>query len=125
MSEQRGMYKVALVAVADNTPGGALSLANPLGVDAIVKRIMLDVTTPATGAATIDAGIAANGTTASDNLLDGADVGTAAGVFDNLEDGGTNGKMKARWAAGEFLTITASATLAGLVGNVYLDLVRA
>lgn len=125
MSEQNGAYKVALTAVTGTTAGGCLSLANPEGVDLIVTRLVLDITTPSTGAATVDAGIAANGTTSSDILIDGASVATAAKVLDNINDAGTNGKARQKWTSGQFLTITASATLAGLVGNAYIEYIRA
>lgn len=121
--QQVGAYKTALTAVTSNTAGGALSLANPEGVDLIITRLILDITTPSSGAATVDAGIAANGTTSSDTLIDGKSV-AAAGIFDNIEDQGTNGKSAVKWGASEYLTITASATLAGLVGNAYIDYIR-
>lgn len=121
---QYGSYKVALTAVAGTTAGGALSLANPEGADLIVTDLILDITTEATGAATVDAGIAANGTTSSDTLLDGADVGTAAAVLNNVDHAGTNGNKCAKWGANQYLTITASATLAGLVGNAYIKWIR-
>jgi len=124
MTEQVGAYKVALTAVEGTTAGGALSLANPEGVDLIVTRLILDITTEATGAATVDAGIAANGTTSADNLIDGGDVGSAAAVLDNIENGGTNGKAAIKWEDSQYLTITASATLAGLVGNAYIEYKR-
>lgn len=125
MSEQKGAYKTALTAVTGTTAGGALSLANPEGVDLIVTRLILDITTPSDGAATVDAGIAANGTTSSDNLIDGQSVATAAKVLDNVSDVGTNGKARQKWSASQYLTITASATLAGLVGNAYIEYIRA
>lgn len=124
MSEQTGAYKVALTAVTGTAAGGALSLANPEGVDLIVTRLILDITTEATGAATVDAGIAANGTTSADNLIDGGDVGTAVVVLDNVGNGGTNGKSVRKWGSSQYLTITASATLAGLVGNAYIEYIR-
>jgi hypothetical protein len=114
---------VALTAATVTTGGAVLSLANPEGVDLIVTRLILDITTQSTGAATVDAGIAADGTTSSDTLIDGKSV-AAAGVFDNIEDQGTNGKSAVKWGASEYLTITASATLAGLVGNAYIDYIR-
>ena len=123
MSAQNGAYKVALTAVTGTTAGGCLSLANPDGVDLIITKLVLDITTQSTGAAAVDAGIAANGTTSSDNLIDGLSVATA-GVFDNTVSGGTNGLGAKKWGATEFLTITASATLAGLVGNAYVEYVR-
>lgn len=125
MSEQNGAYKVALTAVTGTTAGGALSLANPEGVPLIITRLVLDITTPSTGAAAVDAGIAADGTTSADNLIDGASVATAAKVLDNVSDGGTNGKARQKWSATQYLTITASATLAGLVGNAYIEYIRA
>lgn len=124
MSEQKGAYKVALTAVTGTTAGGALSLANPEGEDIIVTRLVLDITTNSTGAATVDAGIAANGSTSSDNLIDGASVATAAKVLDNVSDGGTNGKARQKWTSSQYLTITASASLAGLVGNAYIEYIR-
>lgn len=125
MSEQKGAYKTALTAVTTTAAGGALSLANPEGADLIITRLVLDITTPSTGAATVDAGIAADGETSSDNLIDGQSVATAAKVLDNVSDGGTNGKARQKWSASQYLTITASATLAGLVGNAYVEYIRA
>lgn len=124
MGAQNGAYKVALTAATDTTAGGVLSLANPEGVPLIVTRLVIDVTTPSSGAAAIDAGIAANGTTSSDTLIDGASVATAAKVLDNVSDGGTNGKARQKWGASQFLTITASASAAGMVANAYIEYIR-
>jgi len=124
MSEQKGAYKAALVAATTTDAGAVLSLANPEGVGLIIKRIILDITTEATGAAAVDAGVAADGETSADNLLDGLDVGSAAGVFDNIDDQGTNGQSVVKWGASQYVTITASATLAGLVGNAYIEFIR-
>ena len=124
MSAQTGAYKVALTAVTSTAAGGVLSLANPEGEALIVTRLILDITTASTGAATVDAGIAANGTTSSDTLIDGLDVNAAAGTFDNTVSGGTNGKGAKKWGTTQYLTITASATLAGLVGNAYIEYIR-
>lgn len=121
MSEQTGALKAALTAATTTAVGGVLSLVNPEGADVIIKRVTLDITTASTGAATVDAGIDTDGTTSSDNLLDGLDVNAAAGVFDNVDDQGTNGQSCVKWPAGEYLVITASATVAGLVGNAYIE----
>lgn len=124
MAEQVGARKVALTAVTDTTVGGALKLLNPEGVDLIITRLILDIITASTGAATVDAGVDDDGATNSDTLIDGKSVATA-GVFDNIEDQGTNGRAAVKWPAGQYLVITASATLAGLVGNAYISYVRA
>ena len=121
MSEQKGSLKVALTAATTTAVGGVLKLVNPEGADVIVKRVVLDIITASTGAATVDAGIDTDGTTSSDTLLDGLDVNAAAGVFDNVDDQGTNGQSCVKWASGEYLVITASATVAGLVGNAYVE----
>lgn len=114
------VYKVALAAL--DTAGGVASIANPEGVKVIIRRIVVDVTTAATAACTVDAGVAANGTTSADNLLDGLDVNTAAGVFDNITDKGTNGKSRQAWGASQYVTISkASGAAAGLAGNVYIE----
>lgn len=125
MSAQSGAYKVALTAATDDTAGGVLSLANPEGVDLIITRLILKLTTASTGAATVDGGIAADGETSSDTLIDGLDVNAAAGVFDNIDDQGTNGQSVLAWSASQYLTITASATVAGLVGYAYIEYIRA
>ena len=125
MSAQNGALKVALTAATTTAVGGVLSVENPEGVDLIITRIVVDVTTKSTGVATIDAGVDDAGDTSSDTLLDGLDVNTAAGVFDNIENGGTNGKAAVKWPAGEYLVATASATVAGLVGSAYIEYVRA
>lgn len=121
---QYGAYKTALTAAAGTTAGAVLSLANPEGADLIVTRLVLDITTPGPGTTTVDAGIAANGTTSADNLIDAGPVHTAAAVIDNIEDGGTNGQAVFKWGASQFLTITASAALTGLVGNAYIEYIR-
>jgi hypothetical protein len=123
MSEQKGMYKVALAAVAGG--GGVLSLANPEGEDLIVKRLILDITTKTTAACTIDAGVGSGPSTSYDNLIDGLDANAAAGVFDNVEDQGTNGKSSVRWESDGYLTISEkTGAIAGLVGNAYIEYVR-
>lgn len=123
MSEQKGAYKAALAAVAGG--GGVLSLANPEGVDLIVTRLVLDITTKTAGACTVDAGIGSGATTSYDNLIDGLDANAATGVFDNVEDQGTNGKSAVRWESDGYLTISEkTGAIAGLVGSAYIEYVR-
>lgn len=125
MTAQTGAYKAALTASTTTTGGDALSLLNPEGEDLIVTRCLIDVTTPATGAATADVGIGATATTSDDTLLDGVDIGTAAILADNIENPGTNGKALVKWPADEYLTVSPSASLAGLVGSAYVEWKRA
>lgn len=111
-----------VLGVAD-TGGGVLAWANPESGSIIITRIIIDVTTKSTGACTLDVGTtAASATTSSDNLLDGVDVGTAAGTFDNIEDQGTNGTSRQKLAAGKWVTASkASGAAAGLAGYAYIE----
>lgn len=123
MSKQYGAYRVALG--TGTGAGGVLALANPEGVTLLITRLTLHITTPATGTPTVDSGVAANGSTSSDTLIDGQTVGDAAKVLDNIDDQGTNGQATEEWGASEYLTISASADPAGLVGYAYIEYLRA
>ena len=113
-------YTVVLALASADTAGGVVGLLNPFSYDVLVTDVIIDVTTKSTAAGTVDVGIAADGTTSDDTLIDGLDVGTAAGVFDNRIDKGTNGGM-AHWETDEYLTISkASGSAAGLVGFAYI-----
>ncbi len=123
MSEQKGAYRIALGAL--DTGGGVVGVANPEGVDVIVTRLIIDVTTKTTGACTLDGGIAAAATTVSDTLIDGLDVGAATGVFGNIDDQGTNGQSVVKWGAAEFLTVSMkTGAAAGLAGYAYVEYIR-
>jgi hypothetical protein len=123
LSKQTGALKVALAAL--DTAGGALALANPAGEDLYVTRLVIEVEEASDAAGTVDAGIAANGTTSADNLVDGLDVNAAAGCFDNIKNGGTNGKAGQKWGASQYLTISkATGALAGLVGYAHINYIR-
>ena len=124
MSAQSGAYKAALTAATTTAVGGVLKLQNPEGVDLIITRMILDIITQSAGAATVDAGIDDDGAQSNDTLIDGQSV-AAAGVFDNVKNGGTNGVAAKKWPAGYYLVITASATTAGMVGNAFIDYIRA
>lgn len=120
---QYGAYRAALTAATTTTGGAVLSVANPEGVKLLITRFILHIITASNGAATVDAGIAANGTTSADTLIDGKSVATA-GAFDNITDKGSNGLPLREWGASQYVTVTASATLAGLVGYAYIEYLR-
>ncbi len=114
----RSMLRVPM-SDATAAGGSVASVANPFGRTVIVGRVMINRTAGTTG--TIDAGIAANGTTSSDILIDGA--AATATLFDNLNDAGTNGKSRQRWLSTEFFTATPSVTPTGLVGFIYIEII--
>lgn len=119
-------FKVGSAALADATgDGGMLAVANPEGATIILLDLVLNITTEATGAATANFGIAADGTTASDTVIDGLDVGAAAIVGNNQENAGTNGGTGRLWTASQFLTGTGLADPADLVGTAYFTYILA
>lgn len=115
------IVRVEVVNLAAVDTAGGLFAWSP-GAAAIIQRVFLDVTTKATAACTVDVGVAANGTTLSDVLIDGLDVNAAAGLFDNITDKGSNGKSRQRCGATQYVTgSVASGASAGIVGKAYIE----
>jgi hypothetical protein len=113
-----GVAKVPLV--ASDAAAGVFSWRNMENATIIVDRVVLYVSTKSTGACTLDIGKAAT-EILNDTLLDGVDVGTAAGSFDSMKDAGTNGAGAASVAQGQYVTGSkASGATAGLVGYVFI-----
>lgn len=104
---------------ATTTTGGDVVNWTP-GRAAIIYDVILDVTTAATGVATADIGYAATGTS-DDKFIDGVDVGTAA-IFTSatkqLIAATGNAAGAAKITASQFVTMTPSATVAGIVGTM-------
>lgn len=122
-----GTMKVAKVSLAGatwhtgNGTADYLSWTNPEAGTILITGVVVNTTTKSTGAATADIGTTAtNNHTSSDNLLDGLDIGTAAGTFDIITDHGTNGKSRQSLATGAFVTFHALADPTGTVGNAYI-----
>lgn len=114
--------KVAIAGVAATTGGALFSWANPEGQTIIIDRFQIDITTKSTGAAAGDFGVAADGTTSSDILIDGYALGGTEKVVDTAltADLGTNGQVNQKMTSTQFITGTGAATTAGLVGSVYI-----
>lgn len=97
--------------------GVRLSIPNPFGASAYVKDVIARIDTPAGGTCTLDIGVANNGTTSSDTVLDGINANSAAGsVFYSLNatDAGTNGRAKpVVCGATQFLNIAVATGNAG------------
>jgi hypothetical protein len=107
--------------------GTALHAANlPLWVapaNAIILRVILDITTQSSGASTIDIGYTAvSGTTSSDTLLDGVS-GASVAQFDSMNaalDSGANAKAQ-NAASGKWITADeASGDTTAMVANLYV-----
>lgn len=108
--------------VASDAAGGVFAWQNHHSEAVIVTRIVIDLTTKASGAGTLDVGMTAtSAATSADNLIDGLDVNAATGVFDNVENQGTNGTGAQKVASGKWVTASkATGNMAGIVGSAYL-----
>lgn len=109
--------KFALTAATTTAGGDVISWANPTGENIIINDVILDVTTKTSGAATMDVGVAANGSTSSDTLIDEIDIGSAAIVASCHTAPGTNGGADRKVTSSQYITGTPSASAAGLVGT--------
>lgn len=128
-SRQQGMRHSndAVTTLGVGTSGGGVaSWQNQEGVPLLIEEVYLYISTGSTGASTIDVGTTAvSGATLSDNLIDGVS-GATAGVFNNIDDKGTNGKSRQVLAPGAWVTASqASGAVAGLVGRLHVKFVRA
>jgi hypothetical protein len=122
-AHQPKVVRVALAAV--DTAGGVFAWANPEGESIIVTRLLLDITTKTTGACTLDCGVAANGTTLNDTLIDGLDANAATGLFDNVTNKGTNGLPQVKVTSTQYITgSVASGASAGIVGYAYITYIK-
>lgn len=117
MPQQYAGYEVDIAGVAAVTGGAILGLANPEAADLIVNRVVIDPIVKSTGAANLLVGIGATATTSATNIIAAGVAGPAnTGPIDSLPALGA-----VKWPAGQYLTITGSATTVGLVGRVYID----
>lgn len=108
------------VGLAATTGGAILSWQNPENVPIFVDMLEIDVQTKSTGAAALSAGVAANGTTSSANLIDSYAIGATEKLVNNYDDKGTNGKSAQKMTTSQFLTISAAASTVGLVADIYV-----
>lgn len=108
-----------------DTGGGVVSLLNPEEVDVIITRMVILVTTVADAACTLDGGPAAAATTLNDTVIDGLDVRSATGVFDNIKNKAGNGVESVLWESDEYFTLSMkTGAAAGLVGTYYIEYFR-
>lgn len=108
---------------AANTNDQIFAIRNPGNTTLIVERVYLHVITRNTsGAATVDIGVAADGDTTSDNLIDGASIAGSNTIYNNITDVGSNGKSRQLIAAGQYVTATvASGDANGLVAGLKVN----
>lgn len=125
MAEGKGCLYGDLTGEASGAGGGILNLANPEGADLLITNFVVRTTVASTGAASIDAGVAASGVS-NDELIDGLGVNGALVCESNHDQvtAGTVAEHEVVWGSDEYLTITGSADTTGLVGKYYVEYIR-
>jgi len=102
---------------ASDSAGGVFSEENTYGTDLVITRVLIALTTGASGACKLDVGIAADGTTLAATLIDEVDLADA-GVFDNITNKGSAGASLIKFANGTFCNASVSTgNSAGIVGS--------
>jgi hypothetical protein len=123
MSEQKGCLYGDLTALAAG--GAMLDLVNPEGADLLITNFVVRSTVVSTGAATLDAGVSANGAT-NDELIDGLDI-NAGLVCESNHDQVTAGVVAEHevvWGSTAHLVAYGSAATTGFVGKYYAEYIR-
>jgi hypothetical protein len=88
---------------------GALSIQNTYGSNLIVTRALVYLTALVGSAATLNVGVGSASDDDYDNLIDGLNVNSATGSYDNLEDHGSSGKATMLWPTTQYITATLAA----------------
>lgn len=126
-------FWVKLALASGSANAFAVAQQNPLGVDVLVSRAVVDITTAGgTATSVLDVDVATSATDTGDDIFDGVDANAAA-ISDSLNgtDNGTNGEGKSwKWekAGGTNDFVTAKILVAdasSLAGNLYLQCIPA
>lgn len=116
MASTAGAWSTGALTASD-AAAGVFQLTNSSGGNLIITRVLIYVTTVASGTCTLDIGQGSGASTSYDNLLDGLDVRSATGIFDNIDDKGTNGEPRQIWTNGQYINASMkTGATSGLVG---------
>jgi hypothetical protein len=95
-----------------------------LSGEIIIIGVVIDLVSPSSVPAGVSFGVAPDGATFSDNLIDGLNV-HVAGTFDNYTDKGANGRTCRKLNAdnGQYVTGSqvAAGSVAGIAGYAYIS----
>jgi hypothetical protein len=126
-NEGVGFLAIEIDGVASTDAAGQGSLPNPFGCAVNILRAYLVTSVISTGASELDIGVTTAAAQATD-ILDGLDVNGVTvdrpyNCFAN-DPGAKTITVPATWTAAKYLTFTASATMVGYVGTLYLEVLR-
>lgn len=129
MNEGRGVLAYRIDGVTSTADAGNGAIPNPEGCDVLILRGTLVVHNASTGAANISIGVAANATSAATDLINALAMNsvaaqTAYNCHAMQNSAKTAISAPALWTSDKFVTITGSASLAGLVATLFLEYIR-
>jgi hypothetical protein len=127
-NEGKGFMAIGITGVAGTTDGAIGAVLNPEGVDVLITRCILYVSSNSTGAANLSCGVAATATTATSDIINALAMGAAAGKYYNGQALQVTAKTEvsapAVWSAGKYINFTGSASTVGLVATLYVEYLR-
>lgn len=120
-----GYIEIPLTGAALFAGGEVAAVLNPEGVPVIITDVKLYVDTPSTGAANLNVGIAANGTTSDTDMINALAVnGAITGkAYHGMTALAAKGEAQV-WGATEYITATGSASTAGFAGRLFVQYIR-
>ena len=127
-AEGKGWMSIPVTGGTATSAGGLAAILNPEGVDVLITRGVLYISSNSTGAANLVSGVAASATTAASDIIGTLAMAAAEGNYYNAFALGTAAVTEigtpAIWESDEYVVITGSATTAGLAGTLYLEYIR-
>jgi len=124
---QRGMLVIDLEGAASVANGGLGAIANPEGKKLGILRTYAYFDTGSTGAANLDAGVAASAAAKGTDILSTFDAieATVGGKLFYCQAVPVNEtEVAVIWEADEYITFTGSATTVGLEGKMFVEYLR-
>lgn len=122
-----GMLVIEVDGVASVANAGQGSLANPFGCDVNILRGYMVPSVESTGSSNLSIGVTTAAAAATDVLnaddMNGVGIGKPINCFAN-DPGAKTVMVPAIWTSGKYLTFTASASLVGFKGTLYLECLR-
>ena len=122
-----GMLVIDITGVASTDNAGQGSILNPFGEDVNILRGYIVPSVESTGSANLSIGVTTAAAAATDILnaddMNGVTIGKPINCFAN-DPGAKTVMVPAIWEDDKYLTFTASASLVGFVGKLYLEILR-
>ncbi len=127
-AEGKGWMSIPVTGGTATSAGGLAAVLNPEGVDVLITRGVLYISSNSTGAANLVSGVSAGSATAGSDIIGTLAMAAAEGNYYNAFALGTASVTEigtpAIWESDEYVVITGSASTAGLAGTLYLEYVR-